>query len=420
MKIEELKDKKVLILGLAREGVDTLVFLQKKFPDQEIGLADRNDKIELSNLKKTNLHLGKDYLKSIKDYDIVIKSPGVPLNLIRPYIKKNQIITSQADIFLSSCKGLVIGITGTKGKSTTSTLIHKILKAKKLKAFLIGNIGKPALSYLLTDKEDKIYIYELSSFQLETATKSPQIAIILNFFKDHLDQHKDLQEYFNAKKRIALFQEENDFLIFNSKDPQVKKMTVSSKAQKLPFDPIRDRLKVKDKLSISGEPIAIIGEVFNIPKNIILSEINKFKPLKHRLEYVGKYKNIHFYNDSAATIPEAAISAINKLGKKLDTIIVGGADKGFSTKELSKAILDSSIRNIILFPETGKKIEKDILKSKKKVNLFNANDMKEAVSICFSKNKKKGICLLSPAASSFNMFKNYKQRGDLFKKNVKK
>ncbi|MBZ1356609.1 MAG: UDP-N-acetylmuramoyl-L-alanine--D-glutamate ligase [Candidatus Nealsonbacteria bacterium] len=419
MKIENLRNKKILILGLAREGIDTLVFLQNKFPDQKIGIADKNEKIELDNPKNTILHLGDDYLKHINDYDVIIKSPGVSLNLIQPYLKKNQIVTSQADIFLSNCKGLVIGITGTKGKSTTSTLIYKILKAKGLKSFLVGNIGKPALSYLLKDQEDRIYIYELSSFQLETITKGPQVAIILNFFKDHLDQHKNLEEYFNAKKKITSLHD-NDFLIFNSKDPQVKKMALGSKAQKIPFDPNKDRLKVKNKLIISGEPIAIIGEMFGVPKNLIISEINKFKPLKHRLEYVGKYKGIEFYNDSAATIPEAAISAIDKLGQKLDTIIVGGVNKGFSTKELSEAILNSNIRNVILFPETGKQIEEDILKSKKKVNLFNANDMKEAVKICFSQTKKEGICLLSPAASSFNMFKSYKQRGNLFKRNARK
>lgn len=420
MKIEDLKNKKILILGFGKEGSDTLQFLRVKFPGKKIGVADKNKNIDLKKDKFINFHLGENYLDYIKNYEVIIKSPGISINLINPYISKNQIITSQADLFLSNTKGLVIGITGTKGKSTTSTLIYKILKLKKIKVFLIGNIGKPALSYLLKDKPDKVYVYELSSFQLETINKPPQIAIILNFFKDHLDQHKNINEYFNAKKKITISQNENDFLIFNSKDSEVKKMVLRSNAQKIPFDPNKNKLELKNFLNIYTEPLFIIAKMFGIKKDEVIAEIKKFKPLTHRLEYVGKYKEITFYNDSAATIPEATISAIKKLGKDLDSIIVGGVDKGFDLKELSKEIINSNIKNVILFPETGKKIKNEIIKSKKKINIFESDNMKKAVEICFRETKKGKTCLLSPAASSFNMFTNYKQRGELFKKYVKK
>ncbi len=415
MKTEEIKGKNILILGFGREGEDTLNFMKEIGSFANITIADKKENLSISD-KSLKLSLGDDYLKNIEEYDLIIKSPGIPIDRITPLIKEGTIITSQSDIFLDNVKGTVIGITGTKGKSTTSSLITNILKKKGLDASLVGNIGEPTLKYLKDDNPDKIYVYELSSFQLETVNKSPNISIILNLYKDHLDHHKNFKDYVNAKSKITQFQKEDDILIFNKEDPIVKEIALKSKAKKIPFNPKNDPLGIRKDITVPAEVLLIVSKIFDISDELIIETISSFTPLPHRLENVGRYKGITFYNDSAATIPEAAISAINKIGPDLDTLITGGVDKGFSLKELSDKIVESSINNLILFPETGKKIEEFV---SGKLNIFHAEDMKTAVEIAFLKTEKGKSCLLAPAASSFNMFKDYQERGNLFKKYVK-
>ncbi len=375
MKINDLKNKKILILGYGQEGSDCLNFFKKKFPEKIIGISDKNKKIK-SCFKKINYHLGEKYLDAVKKYDVIVKSPGIPTHSIKKIISKKQILTSSSDLFLNNAEGKIIGITGTKGKSTTSTLIHQILKSKGFKSFLIGNIGSPALSYLLKDQENNIYVYELSSFQLNGITKSPNIAVILNIYRDHLDHHLNFQEYLNSKKRIIDFQNENDFVFYNEKDILVKKIIKQSKSNKISFNPEKNYYDVIFK----------IGELFKIKKEIINKEIKKFKTLPHRIEFVKQKNKIFFYNDSSATIPEATISAIKKL-KNVNTLIVGGLNKGFTYEKLIKEIIDSKIENIIYFPETGIEIAKKL--KNKKINLFPALSMKEAVLIASQKTKKK-------------------------------
>lgn len=398
MKIEELKDKKILILGFGREGQDTFNFLKNYCKD--IVIADKNNE--------------KDYLKKIQGRDIIIKSPGISQNLIKPLISKNQVITSQTDIFLNNCNGIVIGITGTKGKSTTASLISKILSYKKIKNSLIGNIGKPALGYIKKDK-NHIYIYEMSSFQLQNITKSPHIAVLLNIYRDHLDQHKNIREYYASKANITKFQTSEDFLIFNNKDKNIAKIVKKSKARKIPFDPDKQNLKIPDNINVYHDLIVKLAKFFDVKKEEIEFVGNKFKTLPYRMEYVGKYKGIIFYDNSAATIPEATILSIDKAGKSLKTLIAGGLDKGFDLKPLSRKISSSNISNLILFPNTGEKIAK-LVKNKK---IYHTKDMKEAVAIAIRETPKDSICLLAPGASSLNMFKDYKERGDLFKKYAK-
>ncbi len=404
MKLDQLKNKRILILGLGKEGIDALKFFKKKFPTNLIAGADKNEKIK-NKVTRVKYYLGNKYLDSIKNYDVVIKSPGIPLHVIKPLIKKNQHITSSTDIFLNNCQGLVIGVTGTKGKSTICTTIHNILKSGGYKSNLIGNIGKPTLKHLLKNDPSEIYVYELSSFQLAVATKSPDIAIILNIFKDHLDHHRNFKEYINSKGRIFKFQKKSDFLIYNRKDKIVRNLAKKAESQKISFTLENN----------NSELFKIIGDLFQISDRETREGIGKTKPLPHRMEFVGKCQNIFFYNDSAATIPEATIKAIGKLNPRIDTIIVGGLDKGFNLSELIKSISKSNIKNIVYFPDTGITISQEISRKE----LFPAQNMKSAVSIAFQKTKKGKICLLSPGAASFNMFKNYKERGNYFKKYVK-
>ena len=408
MKLNELKDKKILILGFGREGRDTLKFLKKLLPEKKIGIADKK--------------FDKNYLKALGDYDVVIKSPGIPFKIL-PKSSLKKVIT-QTDIFFDNCPGTIVGITGTKGKSTTSALICAILKngsafAKgfggqgHIKAHLVGNIGKPVLSLLSSAKPNDVYIYELSSHQLYNLKRSPHVAVFLNIFREHLDYYRNFQEYAKAKANITLWQNKNDYLVFNRGDKLVSQFAKKSKANKIP---VRGEYYDLDRNAARE-----IGKIFKIPKEKIEKTIKKFKPLKHRLENIGTFKGITFYNDALSTIPETAIFAIDTLGNNVQTIMLGGYDRGIDFKKLAKKVLESKIENLIFFPTTGEKIWRDIRKigGGERFKTFFADNMKDAVKIAYENTSKGKICLLSCASTSFSIFKDYKEKGDLFKKFVK-
>lgn len=408
--LNELKDKKILILGFGREGQDTFRFLRKFFSKKVIGIADQKQ-FSISNFKfsKIKWHLGKDYLKFLKNYDIIIKTPGIPLKILpKREIKK---ITSQTKIFFENCPGKIIGIAGTKGKSTTASFIYQTLKQGGIKTHLIGNIGKPVLSFLLKkNKETDVYVYELSSFQLMNLKKSPQVAVLLNSYPDHLDWHKDFDEYLQANANITRYQTEKDFLIYNSQDKLIRKIAKKSRAKKIA---IGQKVKYYD-LNIAA--VKTVVKIFKI------KPLKKYTFLPHRLEFIGKLKGIEFYNDSLSVIPETTIEALNFLGDKVETLILGGFDRGLDFKKLAKRILKSKVKTLIFFPVTGKKIWQSLmgLRNPSIINNFFVENMKEAIKLAYQYTSRGKICLLSPASPSFGIFKDYRERGNLYKKYVKK
>jgi UDP-N-acetylmuramoylalanine--D-glutamate ligase len=410
--LNKLKDKRILIFGFGREGQDTFKFLRKLFPKKRIAIADKATGIKKPD-KDTMLHLGKNYLAALEKYDVVIKSPGIPFKILPRAVSKK--ITTQTEIFFENCPGRIIGITGTKGKSTTSSMIYRILKAGGLKAHLIGNIGKPVLASLLKAGKKDVFVYELSSHQLYSLKKSPHIAVLLNIFPEHLDYYKSFEEYAQAKANITLWQTKNDYLIYNVQDKTVGSISKKTKARKIP---------IKGKYyELDTAAARAAARIFRIPGKIIDKSIKTFKHLPHRLEPIGTFRGITFYNDALATIPEATISAINRLGNKVETIILGGFDRNIDFKKLAEEILRSRIKTLIFFPTTGEKIWRTIVRQnrkKRKFNRFFVNSMAEAVKLAYQYTKKGKICLLSTASASFGIFKDYKEKGDLFKKNVRK
>lgn len=455
MDLKALKNKRILILGFAREGIDSFKFLRKLLPKKVLGIADKLPLKKLSpSAQKTiyhifydrrkrgigrgrmmKLHFGEDYLKAIKNYDIIIKTPGIPPKIIKPFLKKGQRVTSQTEIFFENCKGKIVGITGTKGKGTTASLTYKILKAGGIKAHLIGNIGKPALSFLSSATENDIYVYELSSHQLMNLKESPHIAVFLNIYPEHGDYYRDFNEYLKTKQNICRWQEKEDYFIYNSEDEKVRKTAKITNAKKIPIKTksigkvIRiEEIPLIGRFNLQNVAAAIeVGKIFGVDSKNIKKAIKNFKTLLHRLEFVGEFSGIKFYNDSLSTIPETTIAAIEALKKNLQTVILGGFDRGQDFKKLAKRILESNIKTVILFPTTGEKIWRETLKSQRgRVSLnwrlpkhFFVEDMRKAVELCYQYTKKGEICLLSPASASFNLFKDYRERGNLFKKFVK-
>lgn len=413
--LKELKNKKVLILGFGREGKDNLLFLRRIFPGKILGIADQSELKKLSaefqNLihreksrHSVRLHLGKHYLKSVKDYDVIIKSPGVPIHLpeIKKAFKQDKII-SQTEIFFNNCPGTIVGITGTKGKSTTAFWIYQTLKKRGIKAYLLGNIGKPVLGFLPRAEKKDVFIYELSSHQLYNLRRSPQIAVFLNIYPEHLDYYRSFAEYAQAKANITKHQKSKDYLIYNLEDIAVKKIIQKSKARKIP---------IKGKYyQLNEAASAAVAGIFKVPV------LKRFKNLPHRLERVGNFKGIEFYNDSLSTVPETTIEALDFLGNKVQTLILGGYDRGLDFKGLARRIEKSKVKTLILFPGTGKRIKKEL--KKKDIDCFFVKTMKEAVRLAYDNTGKGKICLLSPASPSFGLFKDYADRGEQFKRWVK-
>jgi UDP-N-acetylmuramoyl-L-alanine---L-glutamate ligase len=397
MKLKELENKKIVILGFGREGRDTLSFLKKYVPSSEIKIVDPNKE--------------RDYAKKLNDCNLIIKSPGIPFKVLSQKALKK--ITTQTEIFLQNCPSAVVGVTGTKGKSTTASLIYGVLKKGGVKAHLVGNIGKPALSLLPRLKPDSAVVYEMSSFQLTNLKISPKIAVLLNIYKEHLDYYRSFSEYVAAKSNITKHQRPSDYLIYNSKDSRVKDIAKKSRAKKISIEGKYYQLNM--------EAARRVGEIFKIPSQKIETAIKSFKPLPHRLEYVGKFKGVEFYNDSLSTIPEATMEALDYLGGKVQTLIAGGYDRGLDFEKLAERISRSKVETLILFPKTGEKIWGS-LKDKKSniVRHFFTSSMEEAVRLGYKYTKSGKVCLLSPSSPSFGIFKDYAERGEAFKKFVKK
>lgn len=450
---EYFEGKKILILGFGIEGQSTYRLLRKLFPDEVLNIADINEglinsDIIKADLSKINLQLGADYLKNIEDYDLVIKAPGISLKNISDCDFSR--FTSHTELFVRLFRTQIIGITGTKGKSTTASLIYHIIKTYNDNCLLVGNIGIPPFDLIDCINKETVIVFELSSHQLEQISVSPHIAVLLNLFEEHLDHYKTFENYQKAKFNIALFQDSNDFFIFYADDPRINKLlsenllkgklikyTLSQKNEKgcyLSSNKVIYKDSKEMEVLSKTEFNNLIGEhnllnimaavcasiVSGIPVESIAKGVESFTPLEHRIEFVGKYNDIIYYNDSISTIPEATIAAVRSL-KNVDTLIIGGFDRGISYDSLIDFLSDSNISNLVFVGEAGKRMLSIYRReSNKGKNIFATSDFEEAVSYAKHHTKKNTICLLSPAAASYDMFKNFIERGNKYKQLVRK
>ena len=447
--IETLKNKNIAILGFGKEGKSTYNYIRKYLPNQKITILDGNEALLENNLElksDSNLEfvLGKNHLTNLDIYDFIIKAPGVVLKDIDISSFEHK-ITSQMGLVLDYTSAYMIGVTGTKGKSTTTNLIYKILQDQNVDSLLVGNMGYPILDSLDDATDKTIFVTEFSSYQLEYVRKSPQIGIIVNLFEEHLDHHGTLENYYNSKLNLFKYQTKEDYAIYFADNitlnNYIKNNNYNAKKIKVTFEDndknnlycdenyiYYKKLKIYDlnnKRNLVGMhnvnnimfALAITNLLnLNLPKAI--KSISEFKPLKHRLELIGTYNDIAFYDDTIATIPEACLSAIKSIGN-IDTLIFGGLDRGIDYSSFAKDLLSTNVRNFICMPDTGYKIAKELNSNKTTQNIYEIEGLEDAVKLAYSVTKKGCGCLLSPAAPSYNKYKNFEEKGDAFVEFVK-
>ncbi len=440
--LSRLDGKKVLIMGFGREGKATLDKLLEFAPSALLTVSDVKEQVLPTGVEGV---FGEQYQDRLTDYDVIIKSPGIVLKDRSPEVLAR--LTSQTELFLAAYRDQVIGITGTKGKSTTTSLIWHVLHSVWLDTLLMGNIGIPA--FLQADKiqEDTRIVYELSCHQLEFTRISPHIAVLLNLFEDHLDHYGTLEAYYNAKRNIARFQKPEDIFFVNilQKDdvPDYKgRLITMEQAETSPAD-----------LAVLGRSVRFEGNILPLPAgctslagehnlyNIgaaygvcckmgitdtqFMAALKAFAPLPHRLQRVGTFNGITYYDDSISTACETAIGGMKALsGEGVGSILLGGMDRGIDYDMLVDFLMDAPEDNpqyLIFMPDSGMRVA-GMLRERgfDEQRMILTGGLEEAVQKAKEVTPKGKACLLSPAAASYGFFKNFEERGDRFQELVKK
>ncbi len=390
--------------------------------------------------------MGEKYLDQLEGYNVIFRTPNLlPTNkkLIEARNKGAE-ITSQTKLFMELCPAKTIGVTGTKGKGTTATLIHKILKANSEETYLGGNIGVPMISFLDKLGKDSVVVLELSSFQLMDLDKSPNIAVVLNITQDHLDVHADREEYIGAKKSIVKYQTDKDFAVINmdyetslsfEKITMAKIFEISIRAAVKKGCYVNKNDDIILSTEESEEKIASFSELqlrgWHNLENVcaavaaaylggagldsIRGIVKNFQGLEHRLEFVADIGGVKYYNDSFATTPETTIAAIKVFDEPI-VLIVGGSEKGSDYSEMGKAI-GKKAKAVFLIGQTASAIREKIPNSNVRIE-EGFTDMEDLVEKAATLSEPGDVVVLSPGCASFDLFKNYKERGELFKEAV--
>ena len=443
--IDYLLGKKIAILGFGLEGKSTYKFI-RKYTDMHLTIIDKNDIYEsnkdlLGDDRNLDFIIGDKYLKQLDGFDLIIKSPGV---ITKDIDISNISFTSQLELLLMVNKEHVIGITATKGKSTTTSLTYEVLRANGIDAKMVGNIGKPIFDEIENMTKDTYMVVEMSALQLEFVTHSPHIAVILNLYEDHLDHSGTVEHYHENKLQIFKHQTVHDYAIYCSdieplnsyigdiykgrkhrvqlNNKNIDLHTAYIYKDKVYFNQ-KEIFDINTELHLIGEHnlrnimvVLTISEIMELDLKKTIDAIKNFKPLEHRIELVGKYNDIIYYNDSIATIPNATISAINAL-KDVNTLIFGGMDRGIDYGTLIDFLDTGIVKNLICMPTTGHKIGNKI--KNKDVSKYFVETLEEAVLKAKEVTDKEKICLLSPAAASYEYFKNFEEKGKAYKNLVK-
>ncbi len=449
----DVKNKKVLVSGIAKSGIAAAHLLRKFGADVIIQDAKTEDKLDRETLngleaEGIELYLGTNPDDIIADMDMLVMSPGVPTDL--PFVNKARKlgieVIGEIELAYRYCKSPVIAITGTNGKTTTTTIVGDILKAYKENTYVVGNIGEPFAKEVLNTTNDGAVVAELSSFQLETIdTFRPKISAVLNITPDHLNRHHSIENYIAAKERIFENQTPQDFCILNRNDTVTAAMAGKTKAKVIYFSLdneiaegiysdensiyIRtlgydEKVLDIDELNILGghnveNAMAAIGcaTAFGVPLDITRRVLREFKAVEHRIEYVTTINDIEFYNDSKGTNPDASIKALEAMKRPI-CLIIGGYDKGSDYSDFVAAF-EGRVKFAAVIGAV-KKIVTCTLDEAGFTNYKTADTFTQAIDLCYE-NAEAGDCvLLSPACASWDMFDSYEQRGAIFKDYVKR
>ncbi len=421
------KPTRIAILGFGREGKAILSFLRR-------AKEYRGAVIETFDQKH-----GRGYLRNLKRFDIIFRSPGVPYALpeLARARRAGVVFSSATKLFFERFRGTIVGITGSKGKGTAATLLYRMLRRAGYKTFLGGNIGVPAINFLRRASKKHIAVLELSSFQLQDLRQSPHIAVVLDVFPEHLDVHKNAREYFAAKARICRFQKQSDAVFYFSDNVRSAGIARKSRGRKIGIRAVSAPLR-------NTSMAAAVARYLGVEQPIIAGVLKSFRGLPHRLEFVRslrieprnladrladqRRKSVRFYNDSAATNPHATAFALAHFKEPL-VLIAGGKDKGLDYAPLVRAIRRArNVKAIILIGKNRKKIHAALSGiTNYKLQITEANTLFSATKAAyrFAKIHAAGgsgahpVVLFSPAAASFDMFRDYADRGDKFKRIVR-
>lgn len=448
--LEQIKGKKIVILGFGKEGVSTYRFIRKYFPKMSLTVADGNPNLKTEEFDDKHLKFvkGADYDQGLNQYDLIFKTPGISFNKLNYWIDTEK-ITSQTNLFMEAFHKQVVGVTGTKGKSTTSSLIYHILKQAGRDTILAGNIGVPFFDIIDQMTDQTIVVAELSAHQLEFIRRSPDYAVLLNMYQEHLDHFNSFNNYQIAKLNITRFQEDRQFLVYNGDDEHIPGLIKSyklnrdrvifgSQPQEGPYvccreneihfaisGHVEDEYDLSDYHNLPGRhnyynimAAMAICRRLGLSHNEMVAGLRTFHGLPNRIEYVGKFQGVSFYNDSISTIPEATVAAVKAL-RKVETLIIGGFDRGIEYGLLIDFLHENPIANVAFTGPAGERIMNE-WKSQFPLpeNYILEQDFRKIVDFAFEHTQENKIVLLSPAAASYDQFKNFEERGRIFKQYI--
>ena len=452
-KLEEfnnfLDEKQVAIIGMGVSNIPLLDYFYDK--NAKVTVFSTNvlsDEImEKINKYRYEVELGEDNLSRLKGFDIIFRSPSAlpTKHEFQSAVKKGAILTSEIEMVLKLAPCKIIGVTGTEGKTTTTSLIYEICKKAGYNCFLGGNIGKPIFTKINQMKPEDIVILELSSFQLMGMTVSPNIAVVTNIFPDHLNVHKSYEEYQDAKKSIFRNQTEEGIVILNKDNEITEKFADEVKGKTIFFSSTKklkngyvydredgfikkctdgkcEKILNKNDIKLRGvhnyENIcsALAATETVASKEAQIEAVKNFKGVEHRLEFVREIDGVKYYNDSIGTSPASTIAGLNAFDENI-ILLAGGSDKGLDYKEIGEVIA-KKVGTLILTGPTAQKIEeatKQALSEEKSIEIIHTNNLEESVKVAKEKARSGDIVLLSPASASFDAFKNFEERGNYFK-----
>ncbi len=439
--IKFIEGKKVLIWGMGREGRSTFNYIRSIYPDMPLTIADSAE-VDVSGYSRCDF-ISAGEAPAFEGFDYIFKSPGIPV----PHPERlSGRLTSQTDVFLSAFAKNTIGITGTKGKSTTSSLLYHLLKSQSDNTLLVGNIGIPCFDCIDKIDENTTVVFEMSCHQLEFARHSPHVGVVLNLYEEHLDHYLTMENYVRAKSHIFSCQSEGNIAILNAADTetlkpypkkgrvatvcqgkcsescdiQIDDATIVSPHGRIEIAPSDTKLVGRHNLFNIGICYYICTELFGMDNAAFKGALATFSPLAHRLQLVGCFGGVTYYDDSISTICQSAINAVISLGN-VGTIILGGMDRGLDYSELAEFLTTADIDNVILVGQTTDRMYALLSESGvcDRISVHPCRDFAVGVAKAKEVTAAGKICLLSPAASSYDMFKNFEERGDVFQQLVR-